>query len=286
MKILSFGEILWDCYPEKKYIGGAPLNFAAHSAKLDNEVYMLSALGRDSLGCAAKEYLEKYNIFTDYVVFSESKPTGKCVVTLDENSVPSYDLVDDTAYDYISCDDVPNSFDVLYFGTLALRHEFNCISLQRLLERNTFKEIFVDVNIRQPYFSEETVDFAVKNATILKISLEELSIVSEMTHVQYSGDFKDFARMLADKYTNLEMIVITLGADGGYCYDCVGDEDYCSHSKKVKVVSTVGAGDSFSAAFLSEYQHTNDLRLSMDYATELAGFVVSCFDAVPDYDID
>lgn len=286
MKILSFGEILWDCYPDKKYIGGAPLNFAAHCAKHGSEVYMLSALGCDDLGFAAREYLEKHNIFTDYVTFSASKPTGSCVVTLDEHSVPDYNLTNDVAYDCIPCDTVLNSFDVLYFGTLALRNEFNRDSLQKLLQTNTFREIFADINIRPPYYSKETVGFAVKNATILKISLEELPIAADSMNIAYTDDFRAFAKILSKQYKNLKTILITLGSDGSYGLDCVNNEDYTARPKIIEAVSTVGAGDSFSAAFLSKYLSTKNLRLSMEYANQIAGFVVSRFEAVPDYNVE
>ena len=123
MKILSFGEILWDVYPDKKYIGGAPLNFAAHSAKQGEEVYMLSAVGQDALGTDALSQLKSWGINCKYVAALADKPTGACNVTLDVNSVPKYDLLQNVAYDYVDGNSVNEDFDVLYFGTLALRGE-------------------------------------------------------------------------------------------------------------------------------------------------------------------
>ena len=52
-------EVVWDIYPDKKYIGGAPLNFAAHLAKHGEESYMLSCLGKDELGKEALLRLKK-----------------------------------------------------------------------------------------------------------------------------------------------------------------------------------------------------------------------------------
>ncbi len=286
MKVLSFGEILWDIYPDKKYIGGAPFNFAAHLAKHDEEIYMLSCLGKDGLGEEALLCLKECGVLTDFVSLSTVKQTGQCLVTLDENAVPSYDLKQDVAYDYIDCDTLNEDFDVLYFGTLALRNKYNLDSLGKLLKKQNFKDIFVDINIRAPFYSYELVAFCMNNATILKVSSEELPIVADLLSIDRSIGYKEFARILKEKYANLRIIVITLGADGAYCFDCKQDKAYSCKSQKVKVASTVGAGDSFSAAFLYQYFRKKDIQFSLEYASKIAGYVVSKYDAIPNYNFN
>ncbi len=285
MKVLSFGEILWDVYPDKKYIGGAPFNFAAHLAKHEEEIYMLSCLGKDSLGEEALLWLKEFGVLTDFVSQSAVKQTGRCLVTLDENAVPSYNLKEDVAYDYIDCDILNEDFDVLYFGTLALRNKYNLDSLGKLLKKQNFKDVFVDINIRAPFYSYELVTFCMNNATILKVSSEELPIVADLLSIDSSIGYKEFARILKEKYANLRIIVITLGADGAFCYDCKRNEVYSCESQKVEVASTVGAGDSFSAAFLYQYSRKKDIQISLEYASKIAAYVVSKYDAVPDYNV-
>ena len=286
LKILSFGEILWDCYPEKAVIGGAPLNFAAHLAKHSENVYMLSALGNDTLGKKALEKVKSWNIGTEYITLYNDKTTGRCDVTLDENSVPSYHLLDDVAYDYIICDNIPNEFDILYFGSLALRNEFNRKSLEKLLSKNNFSDIFVDINIRPPFYSEDTVQFAVSNASILKISDEELPRVCELLNIKNTCDYKEVAVRLSEQFPTLKCIIITLGNKGAYALDCKKKEEYSCGCTKVDEVSTVGAGDSFSAAFLHKFLNKTDIKACLEYASKVAGFVVSRLEAVPDYNIN
>lgn len=286
MKVLSFGEILWDIYPDKKHIGGAPFNFAAHLAKHSEEVYMLSCLGKDGLGEEALLRLKECNVLTDFVSQSAVKQTGRCLVTLDENAVPTYDLKQDVAYDYIDCDNLNEDFDVLYFGTLALRNKYNLDSLGKLLKNQNFKEIFVDINIRAPFYSNEVVAFCMNNATILKVSSEELPIVEDLLSIDRSVGYKEFARIIKEKYANLKIIIITLGADGAYCFDCKHDDEYSCASQKVKAYSTVGAGDSFSAAFLHQFFRKKGIRFSLEYASKIAEYVVSEYEAVPDYNIN
>lgn len=282
MKILSFGEILWDVYPDEAYIGGAPFNFAAHSVKQGGEAYMLSALGNDELGIKAKSELRKHGVLCDYVTFYDEFETGKCLVTLDENSVPSYNLLNNVAYDFIPSENVPNIFYVLYFGTLALRSEYNFSSIKSLVKTNSFKEIFVDVNIRAPFYSEDRVRFAVENATMLKISLEELKTVGEILGIN-ADDYKTFAKELYKNYRNLNCVIITLGPDGAYALDCKTQQDYSCGCNDVKVVSTVGAGDSFSASFLNKYLKGANLTDCLMHATRIAELVVSSAEAIPDY---
>ncbi len=282
-KILSFGEILWDVYPEEKHLGGASLNFAAHLAKFGHRVEMLSALGADALGEEARKQLIAWNLGDRYVPALTEKETGKCVVTLDENSIPSYRLLDDVAYDFISCEKIHEDFDVLYFGTLALRRDYNFNSLQKLLAEKKFGEIFVDVNIRPPFYSSKVIRFALSNASILKISLEELPVIAETLGTS-GADYKAFAKQLSEQFSNLGKIIITLGGDGAYALDAKTGEDALYPAKKVAVKSTVGAGDSLGAAFVSEALAGKDLSRCLQTASDLAGYVVSQTAAVPDYD--
>ena len=138
MRLLAFGEILWDVYPDKKFLGGAPLNFAAHLAKHGEDAYMVSALGADELGTEALRQLERWNVHTDYVAQNAQKETGKCLVTLDERSIPSYNLLQDVAYDRIDGAGIAGNFDVLYFGTLALRSEENFKTLKEIRVNHFF----------------------------------------------------------------------------------------------------------------------------------------------------
>ena len=285
MKILSFGEILWDVYPDEKFIGGAPLNFAAHFVKMGGSAYMLSALGDDELGREALEKLGAWKINSEHVAILGGYPTGKCLVTLDSGGKPSYDLLMGVAYDHIGGDIKGEEFDALYFGTLALRGGENMRSLEKIIKNNSFGEVFVDVNIRPPFYSKESILFALGNATAVKISDEELPVV---TREIFGAEppFSDAAKMIAERFKNIKMIVVTRGERGAYAYDARAKKEYFSDAEKVDVVSTVGAGDSFSAAFMYAYLSGEATKTCLDRASKLAALVVSRADAIPEYDIN
>ena len=50
MKIIGIGEVVWDCFPEGKRLGGAPINFCFFAKELGAESYPVTAIGGDELG--------------------------------------------------------------------------------------------------------------------------------------------------------------------------------------------------------------------------------------------
>ncbi|MBR5459227.1 MAG: hypothetical protein IKV53_00025 [Clostridia bacterium] len=283
MKVLSFGEILWDVYPDKKYIGGAPLNFAAHLARHGGDVEMLSAVGCDFLGDEALEILGKWGVGTHLVKRLPDKETGSCVVTLDESSTPSYNLKTDVAWDCIPHIDT-KTFDVLYFGTLALRGEHNRISLNKTLESGNFREIFCDINLRAPFFDRDSIEMVLNNATILKISEEELDTTLAAVGVENTG-LESVCLELESRYKQIRVVIITLGSKGAVAHSSLENRLYFVKAKPCSVVSTVGAGDSFSAAFLWSYMRGEGVDRCLSHASEIAALTVSCYDAVPEYTV-
>ena len=282
MKILSFGEIIWDVYENDKFIGGAPLNLAAHCSKQGAESFMLSAVGNDADGKASLKEVEGFNVKTDFVFINNEKETGKCIVTLNENGVPTYNVLRDVAYDYIKIPDNINDlqFDFFCFGTLALRSTENLETVKSILKNANIKKVYCDINIRPPFFSKETILFALENANILKVSDEELHFAYEACNLNPEN-----ARLcdLAEKYDNLEFILLTKGEKGACIYDCNNKKEYSGNAPKVTVGSTVGAGDSFGATFICEYFKTKDIEKSLKKAIEISAFVVSKKEAIPEY---
>ena len=285
MKVLSFGEVLWDTYPTEKHIGGAPLNFSAHFVKAGGEAYLLSAVGADELGKAAISFLTEQGIRTDYVSVLEGKRTGECLVTLDGQGIPRYDLLLGVAYDEIPQPELTGAdFDAFYFGSLALRSEKNRKTVSAVLASRDFKEVFVDINIRPPFISPDVIWFACRSATILKISEEEMPAVTKPLF-GWERDAEESAKMVADTFANVKLILITKGENGSVAYDCKTGRTVNCDAFKVNVASTVGAGDSFSAAFLYGYLSGKPIEDCLCSASRVSAFVCSKPQAIPPYPI-
>lgn len=279
MRLLSFGEVLFDVYGEDACIGGAPLNFAAHAHRAGAESFLLSALGRDALGTLALEKIRAYGVRTDAVAVLDESPTGVCNVTLDEKGVPRYELLTGVAYDSIPVWLPKGEFDGLYFGTLALRSEANRESLKRVLEKGAFREVFVDLNVRLPFCDRESLVFALSNATVLKVSDEELPYVMQTVFGE-AAEGEDALQRIAARFSQIKMLILTCGARGAMAYDR-RDFLWCD-AVKTEVVSTVGAGDSFSASFFVSYLQGENVNVCLQNAAKLSAYVVSKRDAIPD----
>ena len=224
MKLLSFGEIVWDIYEDEQCLGGAPLNFASYAALFGEKVWLMSAVGNDKLGEKAIELIKNWGINTEYISIISAKETGKCIVKLNDNSVPTYNVLQDVAYDYMQIPQMKEEFDIIAFGTMALRSDNNKQILSQIIKSQNFSEIFVDVNIRPPFYSNDTILFCLRNASILKISEEEMHYIAEAISQKYNSA-ENFALHLCKMFKQIKLIIITKGENGAICYN--RDEKKC-----------------------------------------------------------
>ena len=281
MRLASFGEIIWDVYENERTIGGAPLNLAAHAALYGNDAYLFSAVGDDELGRAALDRIRALGVKVDFIGKVSGVPTGQCRVTLDGDGVPTYKIDERSAYDEITAQQCkePN-FDVFCFGTLALRYAHNRHTLERILRENSFSEIYSDLNIRAPYYSREAVELCLATASIVKISDEELGTVTDLLGIEYREP-ADAAKAIAARFPAIKLLLITLGERGSFALDTRESKIYRADAVKTSVVSTVGAGDSFGAAFLSSYLADRDIEKALSVAARVSAYVVASIGAIP-----
>ena len=148
---IVFGEILYDCFPDRTCLGGASLNFAWNLRQLGFPVAMVSAVGRDELGQQARGFLQRADIDQQWVA-DRPEPTGTVDVLLD-NGQPSYTILASVAWDYIetkpALDQPP---DLIYYGTAAQRSPANRPGLEHLLAAKPRHRLF-DVNLRKDCYT-------------------------------------------------------------------------------------------------------------------------------------
>lgn len=279
--VVGIGEALWDVLPEGKKIGGAPANFAYHVSQFGLESRVVSAVGEDKLGMEILENFreKKLNCMIETVPY----PTGTVQVSLDAEGVPCYDIKEGVAWDNIpytpALEGLARQTKAICFGSLAQRSVVSRETINRFLDampdEDTLK-IF-DINLRQGFYTKEILCNSFRKCNILKINDEELVTVSRM--FGYPGiDLQDKCWILLAKY-NLKMLILTCGVNGSYVFT-PGEVSFVE-TPKVEVADTVGAGDSFTAAFVSSILMGKTVREAHLRAVKTSAFVCTQNGAMP-----
>ena len=280
--VVGMGEALWDMLPEGKKIGGAPANFAYHVSQFGLDSRVVSAVGEDELG---EEILsnfreKKLNCMIETVPY----PTGTVQVELDVNGVPCYDIREGVAWDNIpftpALEGLARQTRAVCFGSLAQRSVVSRDTIGRFLDAMPGGEgqykIF-DINLRQGFYTKEILCESMRKCNILKINDEELVTVSRM--FGYPGiDLQDKCWILLAKY-NLKMLILTCGVNGSYVFT-PGEISFVE-TPKVEVADTVGAGDSFTAAFVASILKGLPIPEAHKLAVETSAFVCTQNGAMP-----
>lgn len=285
MKALVFGEVLWDIIEGNYHLGGAPLNFAAHVVQCGQESAIVSCLGTDSLGEEALIKIKNMRVDTSLIQKSE-KPTGTVPVKLTDGQ-PEYHITADVAFDYVNGGNLDlekiKNCDAFYFGSLIQRHHVSAQALYFILDNFSFKKVFYDVNLRKDCYNQAIIEKSLSYCTMLKVNDDEVEVISQMLYGE-KMDFEAFSRQVCEVYPKIEIVIITTGKEGSLIFQA--GQLHKVPGVEVKVKDTVGAGDSFSAAFLCSYFRTSDPILSATIANRVGGYVASSSGPIPGYPDD
>ena len=279
-KIIGLGEILWDMLPTGKQLGGAPANFAYHVCRLGGNGWAVSAISDDELGREIKNTLSTKKLNT--ILEEVNEPTGTVQVTLNAAGVPTYDITEGVAWDHIPfterIGDLAKETSAVCFGTLAQRSPESRATIHEFIENMPAGSLKVyDINLRQNYYDEKIISDSLRLADILKINDEELDIVSKM--LALSGTQEERCRAISRAF-NLKFVILTKGGDGSEVV--LEDKVHISRPGKIDIVDTVGAGDSFTAAFILAYLRGESLEKAHTLATEVSSYVCTKAGAMPE----
>jgi fructokinase len=278
--ILCFGEIVWDALPEGIFLGGAPLNVAYHLNQLGRRAYPVSRIGKDFLGSQTLRNLKRANVSDKLIQVDESYHTGAVVVSLSESGDASYEILQPASWDFIQATDElmehASRAGVLVYGSLATRSEHNAKLLGKLIDLVPFS--VCDVNLRKPFDDPDNAIKWASKASLVKLNDEELD---QLSPAPADASLEDKAAAFAD-LIKVNTIVVTRGGDGAYVYH--DGKGYTRPAPKVEVADTVGAGDAFTAAFISTFMENADVEAALDKALRLGAFVAGQRGAQPKYD--
>lgn len=280
--VVGMGEALWDILPEGKKIGGAPANFAYHVSQFGLPGCVVSAVGPDSLG---KEIVENFTSKgLDQLIAEMPYPTGTVQVVIDQAGIPQYEIKENVAWDNIpytaSLEQLAGRTKAVCFGSLAQRNVVSRNTINSFLDAMPQADdtlVVFDVNLRQGFYDKDILCDSMTRCNILKINDEELVAVSRM--FGYPGiDLQDKCWILLGKY-NLKMLILTCGINGSYVFT-PGSVSF-QPTPKVEVADTVGAGDSFTAAFIAGILKGKSVAEAHSLAVRTSAFVCTRNGAMP-----
>jgi fructokinase len=283
-KITSFGEILFDVYPDGKKLGGAPFNFIYHIIKLTGKANFVSRVGNDQNGDEILQILKNREISSEFIQIDQNHKTGVAKTTLNEKKIPDFIIEENVAYDFIELTDplkklISQSTDCFYFGTLAQRSEQSRNTVQKLAADPNVKCI-CDLNIRQNYYTPEIIEQSLSSADVLKLNEDELELVNKLVIKSEFNKIETIEKMM--QIFNIGLLCVTKGGSGAVLYKD-GQENYYK-IKNDKVVDTVGAGDAYASMLCIGYLRNWNIEKINKLASEFANEVVKVKGALPDDD--
>ncbi len=290
MRIVTVGEILWDVIGEHEYLGGAPLNFAAHAQKLGHEAFLVSAVGDDDRGRHTLNRLRQWGLSTEFVQVLHDKETGTAQVELDCDGKPTFRIVRPAAYDYVTLTgEQLRSIselqpDWIYFGTLYHMSAQALDSTLKLLQAAPSARHFYDVNLREGNWSLALVEQLSSHADVIKLSDSEAEFLDGLLNAGgEEGSIEYLCRRWVERY-GCKTVCVTLGERG--CAILNQGTYWESPGYKVQVADSVGAGDAFAAALLHGLDQRWDTRRLGCFANAVGALVASRPGATPEWNID
>jgi len=274
-----FGEVLWDVFPDHEKIGGAPLNVALRLKSFDDNVAMISAVGKDSLGKKLISFLYENKLTTEFIQVKEEHETGKVNVTLDSKGSASYEIKYPVAWDFIGLNEaniqLVEESRVFIYGSLICRNIASKHTLLGLLKHANFK-VF-DVNLRAPFYSFELLKELMGQADFVKFNDEELELIAENLNSGHTS-IEDNVAFIAKTF-DIGHICVTRGGDGAILW--MDGQFYYNSGYPVIVKDTVGAGDSFLASLVYKITGNDHPQNALDFACAVGALVAGSEGANP-----
>ncbi len=282
-KIVCFGEVLWDVFPTQKKIGGAPLNVALRLLALGNEVYMVSKIGKDENGTKLMDYLKSRELNSDHIQIDDHHKTGTVKVMLDEKGSATYDIEYPRSWDKIELSDttldIVRKCDAFYYGSLVARDDVSKSTLFKLLEKAKFK--VCDLNLRPPHYSIDILLDLMKKADFIKLNDDELFEICKDLGSKYNS-LEQNVKFISE-LTDTKYICITKGNHGALLL--FENELFYNSGFLIKVIDTVGAGDSFFGSLISKLLSGTNPQEAIDFACAVGALVAGSEGANPDIPI-
>jgi fructokinase len=286
--VVCLGEVLVDVAKGGlEFAGGAPANAAFHAAGAGAVTEIISRVGNDARGERLREWLTSAGVGVDALQVDRQVPTGEVRVWETRGADPHYEIVAPAAWDFVTIDEAGRAAlrgaAVVVCGTLAQRHPTSRRTIRQLIEevREAGSLVLADLNLRPPFFDEEIICWTLRQADVLKLSREELRVVSGLLGAQ--GSDEDLFRGLLREFA-IPRGVLTAGAEGAWIWE----EGAWSHQPAcpVEALSTTGCGDAWVGVMAAALARGGSLHEAAPQASAVAAFVATQPEATPTWPVE
>ncbi len=275
-RIVAFGELVWDLFPDDQKIGGAPVNLVFRVNAMGDEGFLLSRIGEDQLGHDALAELAKLKISDSNVQVDPIFPTGTAYIRIGSEGRPDYVIEPDMAFDHIEFTaealKLVRSADCLVYGTLVQRYGISKNTLRELLKESPAPVKYLDLKLRKNCFNRPILESSLEAANILRVKENELfTLKSELGLFEF--ETRALAQEVINEY-NIDIVLVTKSKSGA-CAVCNDGSYFEDPGYKIDIVDTVGSGSAFSAAFLHVYLENRNVEEALNFANAAGAAVAA-----------
>lgn len=275
-RIVAFGELVWDLFPDDQKIGGAPVNLVFRVNAMGDEGFLLSRIGEDQLGHDALAELAKLKISDSNVQVDPIFPTGTAHIRIGSEGRPDYVIEPDMAFDHIEFTaealKLVRSADCLVYGTLVQRYGISKNTLRELLKESPAPVKYLDLKLRKNCYNRPILESSLEAANILRVKENELfTLKSELGLFEF--ETRALAQEVINEY-NIDIVLVTKSKSGA-CAVCKDGSYFEDPGYKIEIVDTVGSGSAFSAAFLHVYLENRNVEEALNFANAAGAAVAA-----------
>ena len=256
------------CDGMKLVAGGKGANQACAAGRLGTDVTMLGAIGNDSHGEMQRDSLQRSGVDVSGLITKERVSTGTAFITVNKEGNNSIVVVQGANAQFTP-EDIEAHRDLLEeceIVILQLEIPMDTVLYAVKLARTLGKTVILDPAPVPEHFPEELYQYV----DINKPNESELSRLTGIADTQ--NHLEEAVQIVKDH--GVKNVLVTLGGDGVYL-DTENESPVHIPAKKVEVVDTTAAGDSFTAALAAMLLEGKTLKEAAEFANQVSAIVVT-----------
>jgi len=286
--VLVIGEALVDVVHGingdiKNIPGGSPANTAVALARLGTKTYMKARTSSDQFGTEIRNYLTNQNVNLDYSLVVDS-PSSVIDAVIQKDGSAKYEANLNGAADYGWTfaelnQEIDRDIQIIQLGSLTSYVEPGATNVEKWFAqlRQSDKYLLTfDPNIRHPLDGQNEKDVRNRAKRLASLSHVVKASDEDLNWIFSNDNPKDSAINIIKSGASL--VFVTLGKKGAFVVN-KELEIIEVPAKEIAVIDTIGAGDTFAAALITqllENSWINENELEKLKTTDLTAILTNC----------